>query len=522
MYLFFSLVGLFSYSLARYLYYANAGLSGKSDVGSDGYYSLILRRAMKESKRFFINDFPNSFPKMVNIYRPLGPYILSYFSEKRIRQHFGLINSAIDFFYLATVLILFYCIDGAQTGSYVAAMLIVLIFTFLPSKWGGNPANNMNFRLSWRVLGNFLVALYYLNILFFEYYAPQGYLSFTIFSISIILYVLVYYGSIFGLQAIIFGTPIYGILSGTFYPILLLGVGHLAVYLLNRSEARRFILGKMTHFKYLKSVFTQSRSLSNLGYELSIISFLKGKISISSIKLLIKRNVFVRGIILFISQPAIILCLKYIGDEFSIILINLYLTGFILFLITLLPQLKVIGVADRYLEFISYFSLIVGLGHVALNIHLLPDWLMLLLTCLLMVQIFHGLRLCTKGLRNKTDGLEYHYPTHLKEILKNTKVFPISFSEAWRISYLFDCQVLYPPLSDDYSTSMLLASNYPLPDFSSVEDFCYQFSIDYILINKEEIIENRIETIDVMATLGQIMHEDPKCVLIKFEYAISR
>jgi len=285
-------------------------------------------------------------------------------------------------------------------------------------------------------------------------------------------------------------------------------VGVLSIYLINPKEAIGFYRGKIIHFRWLAEIIKNNNDKANVSYEYGVSSILKSGFRKSTVSQLIKHNTFFRGVFLFCSQIFIAMSFIYIGDELSRILLNIYLTGLILFFITLSPRLKIIGVADRYLEFISYFPLLIGVGYIISNYSLIPRCLLILLGISLIIQTLYGFRLFYFGLKKTNVLSDNNISDSLKSIVKNKNIFPISFSEAWKIGYECKCNVLYPPLSSDYTASVAMASNYPFPDTENIRSLCKANSIDFVLINKLEAKSNNIDLNCLIDMLGSLKYDD--------------
>jgi len=491
--LFVDIIVVIIYIAVRYYYWSKT--SKNSGITADGYLSMLFVKEFQRNGRKRIKYYPYEIIKQPLIYPTLGAKILSFVNLNNIIKYVGLMNSFIDLLFFGLILGTLNYLNI----SYINTIIVSFTFILLPTIFGLNFSSPMHFSLTWRDLGRLITTMYFISIAVI--YFNNNILLMTI---PILLYILVFYSSLFGLQAVVFGTIIMSILSLNYIPIFLVIISNLLLFAFDRKYYYQYHKSRYGFFKnyYINIRHSHPGTTGDSAFSFQHIAKAIGYIFKFRYKEL-KRTLFsdplLRGILLLIIQIPVAIGLLLVNTEVSHILLYLYLTSVILWLLTLNSVLKIFGEPDRYLEFFGYFPILVGLGYV-LNyckedvIIYLVYFTMFFQIGIAIFQIFISIKAKSKvGIDDKLSLYPY---------LKDENIFPISMSESRKISYVFDCNTLRASTMLDPKEFSFITT-YPMPNWINLGEVCEKYKIRYLVITnkynhlcKFDIIDKYFNRID--------------------------
>ncbi|MFC1577147.1 hypothetical protein ACFL42_01305 [Candidatus Omnitrophota bacterium] len=449
------------------------------DIGGDGYFSLMMMEEYKKNGHRPMEYLPRSIIPQYKIYPSLGIYLFSFLDAGFVKRYAGLMNSVIDLAYLALLLFVLRLlqVDPAMI------MITGLTFIFLPTIFNLNQTNPIHFDLSWRDLGRFLSSLYFLAF-FLCALTGDAALTAVMYGMAAAVFILIYYSSQFALQAAVFGSAIFSVLTGNaaFFAVPLAGSALIALF--DGKGLLRFYRGKINHMiSYYRSIrhthtrvaggFTFSpRHLTEAGKALFALRF-KAFMKIAS------QDPLLRGLMLFPIQVPVAISLYLIHDQVSILLLQWYLTAVILWFLTLSKALMIFGEPDRYLEFFGYFPILAGLGYAAA--HQGPGLFLSIpaayLTCAL--QALYGLY--GMGVSIKDPKPSIRAPSdRIADMIRGKNVYPVNLSHGRLVAYAVECNVLLPPFCMSPSESAYISA-FPYPNWKNFRDVCSKYDIEYIV-----------------------------------------
>ena len=479
---------LIFFSFIRYINWLKNPNNG--EICADGYFSMLHIREYKKNKHSYISVVPQTIVPFPNIYPPLGIYLISFLNIKIINKYFGLMNSLFDFIYFIVLIAVMLWLDI----DYSEMLVVGITFIFLPTIFGLNPIHKMHFNLTWRDLGRLFSTLYFLTISTSLQVISSPYLL-ALYSIAILFFILIFYSSQFALQCAFFGTITLSILTLNPFIISIPVIATFLTILFDKKRVFRFYKYKIGHIKsyYISLRNSHDQATGDFAFTIThlydaINALFTGKLK--KFRKISSCDPFLRGIILFPVQVPVIVGLVYINDPISLILAKWYFAAVVLWFLTLTPILKIFGEADRYLEYIGYFPILVGIGYIlsygGIQLNLIKYFIYI--TCI--IQILYTLRFILPVFINRRRENRVNISDKVIDLIKDKNVFPIPFYLAWKTAYIGNCNVLYPPMLTS-TTETTFMSNYPLPNWSNFIEINKKYKIEYILCESSEILNSK-------------------------------
>jgi hypothetical protein len=476
-------ISVIIYVIIRYVFWLKTAKD--KDITLDGYLSMLFVKEFKKNGRKRIQYYPNEIIVVPLIYPTFGAKILSLLKINIILKFVGLMNSVIDLLYLLVIIL---CLILLKLPSY-SILLTSMVFIFLPTIFGLNFLNSMHFSLTWRDLGRFVTTCYFISIAIISIASSQD-ISNGIYMIPIFIYILAYYSTLFGLQAIVFGSIIFTILSFNPVPIIILIVSNIILLIF---DTKYYIVYHRSRYKFFKNYYYNIRhshpgATGNYSFSfLHILDAVKNLISFrfKSFKKIAFSDPLLRGLMLFPIQLPVIFGLFQINSNIASLLSNWYFASIILWGLTLNSTLKIFGEPDRYLEYIGYFPILIGLGYYS---SMDTNWfspMSISIYLVSIVQMSLAILYILKSYKvEKNRKIVNRLIKNNFLFLRNQRVFPISMSESRKIAYLFDCTVLRAPTMHN-PTEFKFITNYPWPNWDNFIAVCLKYEIKYIVIANE-------------------------------------
>ena len=193
----------------------------------------------------------------------------------------------------------------------------------------------------------------------------------------------------------------------------------------------------------------------------------------------------------------------------SKVLLSWYFTAVVLWLLTSNKWLKIFGEPDRYMEFFGHIPIILGLGVLISDYtyNSFEFWILVASVAVLPLYFRRSLFTIVKStvypIYSAITKKQGYQRPNLKTVsrydfqgLKDKVVLPVSFSNAWKIAYKFDCKVIFPPMFTDAKKTSFI-SKYPLPNWKNIHSVIDEFNIEYFVIEKtymnDEILNRILE-----------------------------
>jgi hypothetical protein len=459
-----------------------------ADFTADGYVTLLAGRAYRKNGFKRIAQMPNMVRPFPFVYPSFGIYLISFLPEKLVIKWGGLMNTFFDLIWLKILLLTVLLLGGGMIGMCFAG----LVFIFLPTIYGRNSTNGMHFSLTWRDFGRLGASFFFLGAFFFEYKTMHSSYAILIAACTFLSFLICYYGSQFAMQSVIFGSLFFSLFTWSWFCIAMMLFGHLFVLLVDGKHMIRYYAFKFKHFRtyFVNLRHTHDSVTGDFAFSFKHIRIVLSHLlhfQFAYARSVSSRDPFLRGIYLFPIQFVFIIAMWYCHNSVSFLLLGWYAASVTVWLLTLTPVLKIFGEPDRYLEFFGYLPVLIGMAYsfgFLFHYHL---WVWILALAALCWQlIFFRTEMKTlfsKSKKRKKERIDLTaIINELREkgsFLKGENVLPLHFSHAWKIAYLFDCNLLYPPLDDENETAFI--SSYPYPNKENFNEICRKYQIGYII-----------------------------------------
>lgn len=490
----------------------------KSDVCTDGYFTLMVRDQMRASSKFrrisYVEKIAVNTPMF---YPPIPMFFGAVLPGKIIRKYFGLINSTIDLLLFAIVL----AVSNYFNLSIAGTIAMGCAFIFLPCTFGLNVTSNIHFNLSWRDLGKFTSSLYFLMyFLCIVTDAPERYLFVSLCVFSLINL----YSSLFAQQAIVFGSIILSLLRVDPLPFGAILVSNLFVLIIDTKWVVKYYRIRYTHFKSYFVAMRKSHPGTSGSFSFKF-SHLKDVVvyffsfNWKDLKSILKSDPVLRGIYLFPTQVPVSILLMLQNDRTSEVLFSWHMTAVILWILTSNKLLKIFGEPDRYLEFFGHLPIYLGIGFllnkfsgesiefwlIITSVFVLPLYIRRLLFNILKSSAFYIYSSITKKQGYQRPGIKTVEKLEFKG-LRGKVALPITFSNAWKVAYKFDCSVLFPPMFTDPEKTKFIC-DYPYPNWENIDDTIREYQIDYFVVHKTSLSDQLVDQISEYSSFEKEIEE---------------
>lgn len=324
-------------------------------VTGDSYFHLYLirliiknkRRSPREDKRYVLNSECN-YPYFYHWLMALLGEKRMFFTERYSSSFFDTVNCFLMY-------LLAQCVFVQHDLSDNYALIVSLLYAVQPIlfKTGDEPRiHNGSSRVFVQALflAHMIGAYWYLN-----------FHSLTGLSLSVISATFIFFTAAFGFQVLLFFTPVIAVFFPFYLFITVLSL--LLSIVVTRGRSWELIAAKYSHLIYL---YKSKMYYQRLSLWTDVKVFIKSCFGLAKLLFTFQIGSFFRKSYLNHSP----IMRNLLGFHMFIILLNveyysrfkfLYvwmLTAFLLFLITKLPGLRIIGKAERYLEYAVYPSLI--------------------------------------------------------------------------------------------------------------------------------------------------------------------
>ena len=462
---------------------------------TDGYFTLLIRDQIRKNKLFKRVDSVEKIAIQTPMfYPPIPMFIGAILPDIVVKKYFGLINSAIDLLLLTTMVI----VADWLNASHLGIIFMSVAFIFIPYTFDFNATSNIHFNLSWRDLGKITTCSFYLTYFICSINFIPDLLVISILSFFVIINL---YTTLFAYQAILFGSLVLGVLEFDFVPIVSIALGNLLVLVFDSNWLFQYY---KIRYRYGVSYYNSMRNshpgtTGNFSFKIShlkdVISYLI-TFNWKKLKSILKSDPILRGIYLFPTQLPVSLLLAFDDDPISSALFSWYFTAVILWVLTSNKALKIFGEPDRYLEFFGHLPILRGIcflipkytmetvefWSIIISVAILPLYIRRKLLSIIKALTYIFLSVFVKNMR-----FQRRYRKVIKKSdfpsLKNKIVLPISFSNAWKVAYKFDCQVIFPPMFTDTQKTNFICK-YPYPNWENIQSILQEYSVDYLALHK--------------------------------------
>lgn len=330
----------------------------KSGMAGDnmGVFSKIYGLSKKDFISYNVHDAINHkgfFPRPA-----LFHYIVSRFPKKGWRLSSIIVNIGFDI--LTGWIVLFLCFKMLSASVIVEdpwAFSILGLFIFysspllLPVTARLKATNN-------RTMGLFFATCYFLSFYYSQFGGVWPFVGLVFFGYLVII------GSTFALQALVFFTPMISVITGNYWPSLILLTTIVMGSLLPFTGVKNILTFKWGHIKLYSKNQKRSFSTKHRKFLLNTFSFFFAPKSISS-----KLRLFLNDaplLILFYSVPFLFIFLKWFFNDVGWAMeklgkiqdgslenfcIAIGITSGVIFILTSIGKGKIFGESERYFEF---------------------------------------------------------------------------------------------------------------------------------------------------------------------------
>lgn len=330
--------------------------SGGLGGDSLGVYSYIYRLSKSVKINYYLEDavnFEGYFPRPALIH-----YIISRFPRKVWRPVSVFLNYLFDVFtgwIVLTITALLLTGSPLVEDPWAFAIFAQFIFYSSPLLL---PVTSRLKATNSRSFGLFLCTCYYISVYFSQFAGVWSIIAVIVFAYLIVI------SSTFGLQSILFMTPVVCLLLGNYWAIAALILMLLVFWFIPFTGVKEILLFKKAHNQfYLKNIKT-SVSTRQRKFLINTLSFFFAPKSFAH-----KLQLFLYEaplLILFYSIPFLFIFLKWIFNDldwtlnklnyiqdgsFENFCIIMGIASSVVFLFTAIGKGKIFGEAERYFEF---------------------------------------------------------------------------------------------------------------------------------------------------------------------------
>lgn len=476
------LVGIFLVSIVFRTSYRI--IAPHEEKNFDTYFHLYLiefirRNGTKEliDKKRFIKPASLNYPWLVHLLLSKTPKEFENLIEK-------FLNAILDsFFALGLAVFAYYQTTSVGVASIVGVLYIFLPITFSIKSTGPRIAT-FTPRVIGEISGNIIFILEYLYIVNgnFNYYILAAFLSTFVFM-----------SSKFSSQALFLINVFLSFYTWQFELLLLFFIGMAGAIIISKG---RYLSIIRQHYRHLKWYFFLNLKNKMPSSDRNNIKVLINYIRDFNIKklyyYLIYENTFS---ILVIKYPIILIVIYLIYTDG--ILINKYFTIFLLSFVSVFVLISFkffafIGEAERYMNYSFYFFLL------PISEYCVDNYFIVSLLIIYGL-IFYGLDLKElykkkQYLFNRDDNLINWLKTQPNTL--NVATIPFHLGKGRRIPLETKHNWFYPVAwrdQKDKDIANSFISKYPFLDLYKIDDFKIEYNIDYVFINKNQIINEGID-----------------------------
>ena len=352
----------------------------KNNIGHDTYGHLYFAKEIKEQKT---GPFGAIKPKVVGADSFRNPFlwnwIISFFDINRVLKVQKWINPTIDAFF--AVLIYFVVIRvGYSESIALQTMLVYLLTPMWFSRFSIGPRISS---LTPRLTGELVTNLYFMLM-----FLPLGIAEEIVYIVIILLGLIILLTSKFGIQAMLFLTPLVALLTWDIKPLIVFLLSLFLGVAITRGQLLKAIKIQIEHLvAYYKKNLSGEMIVSDRNKFSGILDCIRKKQSYSRKILSVISQVLVLNsyTAVLIKMPILLLVIffslyeqlgtgEYLPDYMS----GIILSALIVFFLVNFPSLLFLGEAERYLNHVAFF--IVLLCVVQAN-KLGFEWLVFMVIC---------------------------------------------------------------------------------------------------------------------------------------------
>ena len=450
------------------------------------YFSKELRRQKSgpfgSIKRKFVGSGQWSSPF-------LWHWLVGFFPLGKVVHYQNFINTFID----SVFAVIIYGVSLAYFGDQLIAFYIVAMYLFTPMWFSsismGPRLEGFTPRLSSEIVTNlfFIVTL-----------LPLGLPAWAVVFLGAFLAAFVVFSSRFGLQAVLFITPITSLLAWNAMPLIALIFGMIFSTLLSRGRCCRAVKEQLNHLTwYFRKNLQGGTLVSNRNSFKAIIEPLKENISWKtslpkSVVLALARNSFT-GVI--IKMPILLLFpfVFYFNNSFEVNMniVAPILSSIIVFFVVNTKKFLFLGEAERYLNHVAFFISAAVVHSFLMNDFDTPIIIVLIYGCFYwLVEVFFYRRYYTEKkqliFKEQTEIIKLLQQYEDKIIL----CYPYHAVGVWRILLETSNYVLRAMTGNKSFDKVFedkYEADYPYVNIDRLDEMAKEYNLDFLIASKEEL-----------------------------------
>ena len=471
---------------SRFLIISNA------NTGFDTYGHLYFAKQVKEQD---VGAFGEIVTRVVGSREFSHPFLwhwlISFFPIQKVLQFQKWINSGIDAVFAILIYFLALWINLDQKTAFLITLLYLSTPMWFSSLSLGPRITNLTPRLASELITNlfFIVTLLPLSL--------PTWLSLILGSLLSSFVVL---SSKFGLQAILFFTPLISLLAWNFIPICALILGIILSISLTKGNFMKSVNTQLQHLVwYFKKNLTRDMAVSNRNVfstfhktkklkQNFIMNLSKELILYNSYtSTVIKMPVLLTGFILYFWS-----FIHNIEQPNSSLIVPVSV-AILLFFIINLPPLLFLGEAERYLNHVAFF-IVTTTAILAINANL--SWVVWIVIgygfIYWFIESFFLHKILPSSLQVRED-IDQNLILYLNSLEKSVVIlsYPYHAVGVWRIMLETEHETIYPlTTSQEYAQKFeqLYADDYPYVKLEKLDEMTYQLGVQLVILLKEKLV----------------------------------